>query len=167
MALLLYCYITVLSPFASTLGFSPVNYNIAYCSMARLFNCSIVTLLYCHRLFLPRGLALGSQYGSMAQLFDCYIAILQDGCFSPGVQLRVKPGITTLLNVLNLPGNKLQTRHLPFGTISVSLPPLRVVLSPYFRYGGKSGQRRAPYFLTGRPRYLRGQRVPQKITATP
>jgi hypothetical protein len=33
--------------------------------------------------------------------------------------------------------------------------------------GGKSGQHRVPYFLTGRSRQLREQKVPQKITATP
>ncbi len=49
----------------------------------------------------------------------------------------------------------------------LSLQPLRVVLSPRQRRGGKSGQHRVPYFLTGRSRQLREQKVPQKITATP
>ena len=42
-------------------------------------------------------------------------------------------------------------------------------LSPRLRRGGKSGQHRAPYFLTGRVlttlRFVGKQQVPQKITS--
>ena len=44
---------------------------------------------------------------------------------------------------------------------------LQVVLSPFIFVvdGGKSGQHRAPCFLTGRLRRWRRQQVPQKTTA--
>jgi len=44
-------------------------------------------------------------------------------------------------------------RYLLSNIVCLSLQPLRVVLSPRQRRGGKSGQHRAPYFLTRRPRY--------------
>ncbi len=102
MALLLHCYIAVLSPFASPPGFSPGVSTMLDGSMAQLFDCYIAILQ--DGCFSP-----GVQPGGIhnARRFDCSIVILLHGCivtfclspsgFSPGVSTMLDGSTVQLL----------------------------------------------------------------------